>query len=165
MRRIDLPEGGWAEIRAPEDIKSVRLRRMMRSAATAVTPAMRKMPGDLPTDPEELELVDMGAIGLSYEEAEAMQRLQEITVVVFLVRWSRKEPLPTVDTIGNMDDDLFQALAKATQKDAAKYLLDDGTPDFDPNPVPEPGNPTGRDSGSTTPSSETEAPALSTPLS
>lgn len=167
MRRIDLSRGGWAELRSADEIKSVRLRRILRSASTAAIGAMRKIPDDLPKDADALAEVDMGAIGLTFDEAESLQRLQEVAVVAFLARWSLKDPLPTTATVGDMDDDLFQEIALATQADAAKFLStpDRNPPDFDPTPEDTPGNPTGRDFDSTPTSSAREEAASSSPLS
>ena len=148
MRRITLPDGGWAELRESADLK-VRHRHLLEAASVAATPAMRKLPDDLPTDPVAIAALDMGEIlakgALTFEEAHTLERLQEAVVVAFTAGWSLKDPLPTMDTVGDMATDLYDAIAEATRGEGAKAVKDIA---FEPSPENVPGDPTGRDSGS-----------------
>jgi hypothetical protein len=147
VKRIELPNGGWAEVREQQDLR-VMHRRAIQAALGAATVAISKIPAsmvDVPDDPEEraaaLEKIDMSEIpSLSMDEMLSISRVQEVAVVMFLVAWSLPEPLPTLDTVGDMNIDVFDAIAKVTQKSANALI--NGI-DFAPTPKAEPGNPTG----------------------
>jgi len=155
MRRIQLPGGGWAEIREQADLR-VQHRAQLRSAVTGSMVAMSKIPAivaSLPDDPEEraaaIAKIDMSELtahgALTFDDAQALQHVQEVAVVTFLVAWSLHEPLPTLETVGDMHIEIFDAIADATTQAAASVL--EGV-DFSPNPKVEPGNPTGNPSDS-----------------
>ena len=155
MRRITLPDGGWVELREQADLR-VKHKHMMQAAFTGAMVAMTKIPDSvvtLPEDPQEraaaiaeLDVNDLTAKGaLTFEEARSLQRVQEVAVVAFTVAWSLKEPVPTIDTVGDMREEIYDAIAETTQKEAAATMQ--GV-NFDPTPKAEPGVPTGIDNGS-----------------
>lgn len=156
MKRIDLPGGGWAEVREATDLK-IRHKHMLGSASVNAARAIGKLeaqlPEDFPKDPKlrasALEALDvtpyLASGALDFDDAQALQKIQEITVVAFLAKWSLPDAIPTVATVGDMDEDIYEAIAQATKDDAARAL---GGIDFDPTPEDEPGNPTGRGDGS-----------------
>jgi len=140
MDRVELPNGGWADIRTENEIK-VRQRKLIRSAAMAAISAVGHLPDSLPTDAVEASKVDMSTLDLSMEEADSLQAMQEATVVAFLAAWSLPEELPTMATVGDMDVVVFDALAEATAERGAKMMLADSA--HAPTPKDVPGNPTG----------------------
>lgn len=150
MRRIPLPDNGWVELREPADLR-VKHKHLMQAAYTGAMVAMNKIPdfvATLPKEPQEraaaialLDVDDLTAKGaLTFDEARSLQRVQEVTVVAFVVAWSLKEPVPNVDTVGDMREEIYDVIAEATQKDAAAALQ--GV-NFDPTPRDESGNPSG----------------------
>jgi hypothetical protein len=131
---------------------TMRHKRVIRSAGLAALAALKKveskLPKDLPTDPKErlaiVSKLDMFELGLNYEEAETFQQMQAANIVAFVADWSFKEPVPTMDTVWDMDEDRYDFIAKVTSD------LNNGVTevDFSPNPDDVPGNPTGRGGGS-----------------
>ena len=150
MRRITLPDGGWVELREKADLR-VKHTHLLQAAVTGAASAMRKLPDNLPEMPDDpaekaallatLNLDDLMANGaLTFDEARSLQRIQEVTVAVFTVAWSLKAPPPTIDTVGDMEEHVYDAIAAATKNDAAAAMA--GT-DFSPTPKDTPENPTG----------------------
>ncbi|MBU6429514.1 MAG: hypothetical protein KGR26_10915, partial [Cyanobacteria bacterium REEB65] len=122
--------------------------------------------GGLPDDPDErlkaLEKVDITTLGLSFEDADALQYMQAAAIVAGLADWSRSEPLPTMQTVWDIkDEQLYDFLSEETRRLGAVRDVD-----FDPNPHDEdPANPTGRLSDSSGSSSEQEDPEALQPIS
>ncbi len=126
MDRITLPGGGWADL---HDKPSVRGRRGIQAISIGLgKPLIDRLKGVDPT-------TDLSELGLTEAQADGMIRLGEATVVAFLAAWSLDAPLPTLSTIGDVDPDVFDALAGATaaRGSAVALSLDvspgDGTPD------------------------------------
>jgi hypothetical protein len=105
-KTVDIP-GGTAQI---SDTLSVRQRHDIESAAVAAASALDK----LPKTREELETVVEGSINLTREEARSLFVLQEATIIATLASWSLPGPIPNENTIGDMDPDVYDALAAAT---------------------------------------------------
>ncbi len=91
----------------------------------------------LPDDAKEA----MTTLGFTQAEARLFDDFQEAALVAVIGAWSLDLPLPTMDTVGDLDSAIFDAVAAATSRRAASLAapLDTG-----PTPVEEPGNPTGR---------------------
>lgn len=109
MKTVIIP-GGTVHLREQADL-SVRHRRLIEAAAVGAAPALIK----LPDDPEILESTPITELGLSRSEAEALFELQDATIIATIDSWSRAEPIPTMDTIGDLDTDTYEELAKATR--------------------------------------------------
>jgi hypothetical protein len=147
MHRIDIPGGGWVELRDPAEM-TMRHKKVIRSAGLAALAALKKaeskLPKDLPTDLKErlaiVSKLDMTELGLNFDEAESFQTMQAASIVAYVSAWSFKEPVPTMDTVWDMDEERYDFLASAT----ADLSNATAEVDFDPNPGEEPGNPTGR---------------------
>lgn len=147
-RRVELPDGQWAELRDKTEV-TVKGRRGIQVIAAGISPALQKLKqnskeGESPTD------VDMLALGLSEPEMDAFMRLGEATIVAFLASWSLPDPLPTLDTVGDMRAELFDALGEATKEDGAAVanLSLDTSPGADGTPDPKDhSGPSGRSSG------------------
>lgn len=155
MRRIDIP-GGWAEVREQADLR-VKHKHLLRAAHAAaggamdkLAPIARQLPdGPLPDDKDAmialLETLDLDALRsqgyLTFDELCSLQRIEEVAVAVFTMAWSLKAPLPTIATVGDMEDEgVYEAIAAATKKDAAAAMR--GV-DFDPNPKADENSPIG----------------------
>jgi hypothetical protein len=83
MHRIDIPGGGWVELRDPAEM-TMRHKKVIRSAGLAALAALKKaeskLPKDLPTDLKErlaiVSKLDMTELGLNFDEAESFQTMQ-----------------------------------------------------------------------------------------
>lgn len=136
MHTVEIP-GGTAEIRDRADIKE-RQRRLVQSAAMAASSVMAKLPDDLASlDTEDAEAVQtvsqaMSGVSLSAADANLLQELQDATIVALLASWTLAEPLPTLETVLDLDTDLYDALAQATKdQGVALAQATDFTPDAD----------------------------------
>lgn len=134
MRTVDIP-GGTAELREGADLK-VRHRRLIEAAAIAAGAALPK----LPTNLEELESLDIATLDLSIEETNSLFALQDATIVAAVASWTLPGPLPTLETAGDLDTAVYDALAEATREMGAATAT--GV-DFDP---PDPSSPGFEDS-------------------
>jgi hypothetical protein len=108
MKTVDIP-GGQAVLREKADIKVLH-RQLVEAAYIPATSAMEKLPGDL----EELEKFDLTTSSISRTEAQALFDLQSATIVAALASWTRSEPLPTMETVGDLDQDVYDTLSEAT---------------------------------------------------
>jgi hypothetical protein len=134
MRRITLPDDHWADLREPQtssepiDQLTVKGRRGVKiisgrlsQDARALIVAIQNMdPG--PERDTASEALD-GA--LSEDDVETLYRMQEATLAALLIDWSLDRPLPTVHTVGDLPDPLYQALvAEVATEAAAAVSLD-----------------------------------------
>ena len=129
--------GGTAVVRAPSELR-VRHRRVVESAALAAAALIQRLePGtdELPGD-------------LSAEEAGKLLTLQDATIVASLESWTLPDPLPTLETVGDLPVGVYDALAEATRRTGAELALR-GT-DFSARPIKEesPTEPSGSSNGS-----------------
>jgi hypothetical protein len=129
MRTIDIP-GGTATLRDIEDIRQ-RDKRLVLSASIAAVGALVKI-----GEQEDAETSDMTSLGLTLAEAESFADLQYAVVIAELAAWSIPEPLPTLQTIGDLKPAVYDALEEATQKDLNAIL---GVADFSPSDPTKPG--------------------------
>lgn len=123
MKTVDIP-GGTATLREKDDIK-VRQRQLVESRAVAAASALEK----LPEDRDELEGFDITQSGLTGAEADALFDLQSATIVAAIASWSLPGPIPTMDTIGDLDGDLYDELGVVTSSVGKEIVAPD---DFDP---------------------------------
>ena len=128
MSKLITIPGGTARIREPHELRQ-RHRRMVEIAAMAAAHVIAKMPEGAD---ETTKLSDIPA--LSIADAEAITNLQDVTILAVLESWSRPGPLPTLETLGDLDVDTYDALAAA-----AKDLKDVRV---DTSPSPDPQSPT-----------------------
>ncbi len=136
-RIVEIP-GGTAVLRDPDDLK-IRHRRLVESAAVAASGVLARIPQDALGDGSDPEAVAEAAAALSMTraEADAMYELQDATIVALLERWTLPDDLPTMETVGDMDPKVYDALAEATKAAGAKVAA---ATDFGPDP--EDGSPT-----------------------
>ncbi len=130
MKTVTIP-GGTASLREMHEIK-VRHRRIIETAAIAAVPALAKLPSSL----EELATAKLSELNLSKEEATSLFELQDATIVASLDSWTRPEPIPTLDTIGDLDEDVYEALSLASRDLGAAVA---SGVDFDPSDPRAPG--------------------------
>lgn len=130
MRTVDIP-GGTASLREKDDVK-VRQRQLVESRMVAAASALEKLPGEM----SELETYDITKSNLTAAEADSLFDLQSATIVAALASWSLPAPLPTMDTVGDLDQELYDALSTAT----AGLAKDVATPEiFEPGDPRAPG--------------------------
>ncbi len=132
MRRIDLPDGQWADVRDPDEI-TVRGRRPI----LAVTLALRDVLPAIAAAQAAGQPIE--TLGLTEEQYDTVLRLGEVSIVAVLAAWSLPDPLPTVDTVGDLPATLYDALSQATAPTGAVIaeqglVLDTSVGDGSPDP-------------------------------
>ena len=110
MRTIKIP-GGTAALREKHEIK-VRHKRLIESATIGAAVAMAK----LPSDQAELEAASLADLELTSAEADGLFALQDATIIATLSAWSLPEPIPTLATLGDLDPDVYDALAEGSRE-------------------------------------------------
>lgn len=130
-RVVAIP-GGTAFIRSNDEVR-VRDKRRVEAASLDLLPLAAKLGNK---DVDDLKLTEMAELGLTSEDIERVNRMQDLTILAYLGQWNRKdEPLPTLETIGDLDEATYKVLADET-KEAGSALA--SKTDFDP---PDPGTP------------------------
>lgn len=174
MRTIEIPEvknlddtirrPAWsARLRENDEIK-VRHRRLIENAGIAAARPMAKIEQQK-REGKDVGGLDMTELDLDAVEADRVMALQDAVIVATLASWTLDEPLPTLETVGDMDTDVYEALAKATREQGAAIAT---SVDFEPKPD-DPGfeqSPTSPSGGSEEPlRDEQEHDSLSAPAS
>jgi hypothetical protein len=126
MKTVEIP-GGNAQLREKHEIK-VRHRRLVESASVGAAVALSK----LPSDEAELEAATLADLGLTTDEADGLFKLQDATIVAALDSWTLPDPIPTLATVGDLDPDVYDALAEATRELGTAIATEES---FDP-PAP-----------------------------
>jgi hypothetical protein len=108
MKTVDIPDG-TACLREKSDIKN-KHQRLVQAAAVAAAPLIAKLPQDVVArgSMTEREVMSLGA---SRHEVESLFELQDATIIAVLDSWTLPQELPTMDTLGDLDPDLYQALS------------------------------------------------------
>lgn len=135
-RKIEIP-GGFASLRAPQDVKQ-KARRRLEMASIKASPifgkinearrvASEKRGRDV--DPSEISLIDLG---LSPEEFDALYEVQTATILAYLESWTLERDLPaSADDLDDLPSGLYDALRAATASDGADAVA---PVDFSPDP-------------------------------
>lgn len=111
MRIIEV-EGGTVTFRDREEI-TVRHRQALERAGVAAGSALAKVPDDK-TQPGGKDWQALGRAGLTDAEWEAVQNLQNRTILLLLLEWSFPEPVPkTLDDVLDMPASRFDLLERA----------------------------------------------------
>lgn len=165
---VEIP-GGTAVLREPHEMRG-RDRNLIKAAAMAASSAIAKMPADVQEGKREGESDEDAALRLSArtaelhltrQEAAALLELREAAMIASLVSWTRDEPLPTMDTLGDLPGDLYDALDAAIG--GAAGALSAATPDFSPTSKMDEEVPTGSSGSSDGPSTaDPESPSIPT---
>jgi|APFre7841882654_1041346.scaffolds.fasta_scaffold03204_8 hypothetical protein len=154
--KVDIP-GGFAILREQHELRG-RDRMLIKAAAMAAAPAIEKMPttvteGQREDETEEEAQQRMAAevttLNLTWQESMALLELRQATMIACLKEWSLPLPLPTMDTVGDLDADLYDALDTAIGGVTTAVAA---ATDFDPQPGKE--NPTGNSKSSGSPSKD-----------
>lgn len=134
MSKIDLPDGGWAELRAPEKVPE-RLRRPVVRAQTrmagnsAVMDAVNNASPEAANDPKESSEI-MAALG---DFMPVMDELNDLIVVALVSEWSLAAPV-SMESLLDCDADVYDALRKACAPHMGAMMPDfsvDGVEDKD----------------------------------
>lgn len=159
---IDIP-GGRAILRDQNELKQ-RHRRDIELAALAAQGVFTKLTA-AGFDPAAPDAAAFSKVTLSRSEWAATLELQDATILAFLQEWTLPVPLPTWDTLGDLDTDVYDALKEATAKlGAGTAVL---AVDFAPSDPTAPGfseTPTS-DSASSDSNSKDEPESEPTPMS
>lgn len=139
--KVDLPNGGWAEIKDPEELTN-RDRKLLRRYVLGMRATREKLlaagitPGVTPADlsPEEEERLE-GL--LDADELDAISNVQGAFIVAYTASWSLDGPLPTMDTVDDLPGPVFDKLADATAD------LGDGSLEVSPDQALDADSPTG----------------------
>jgi hypothetical protein len=139
--KVDLPDGGWAEIRDPAELttrqRSVVRRYMvpmarMRDKFAGMTAAK---PDATPEEQSEAILASIEAVGA--DGLDDMDAMYAAFIVTYLAGWSLDRPLPTTpDAALDLPGSLFDTLTRAC------INLGDGAVDFSVDGAVDPASPT-----------------------
>lgn len=147
MRRVELPDGQWADLRDPDEVTTGAKRRVLIIGAS-LSEAMKKL--QVAAEEAGGEVDPTADVGLTPEEAEGFLRMQDASIVALLAAWSYPDPLPTLDNVTDMPSGRYDALVAASTQsaiDIANLGLDMGT-----GGAPDPKDRTGGSGRSGTPS-------------
>ena len=113
--------GGQAVFRDMEDMRG-RDRNLIKAAAAAATGYFSKLPpevmepgpeGETPEEMVARTTPLLEGLAFTWQENLAMLELRQATVVAMLQSWTLDRPLPTMDTIGDLEGDLYDSLDEA----------------------------------------------------
>lgn len=139
MRTIEIP-GGTARIKEQKDLRG-RDTKLIKAASLAASNVLSKIPDDIRPKPDEDKQVAgermqnyLKEHPLEVNAAEAMKvlDLRESVMVAYLASWTLELPLPTMETVGDLPDDIYQALDDAVGGDALNAAS--SSVNFDVNP-------------------------------
>lgn len=138
---VEIP-GGEATLR--DKIVSERHHRQLERAGMKVSAVLRKIQAltgeDLEENSSDMEGNAAKAIAalndappLNDDELDLLYELQDTIIIIFLQSWTLPDPLPTLETIQDLDRETYMALSEATKTLGAEAVS--STPDFSPTPV------------------------------
>ena len=153
MKTVEIP-GGNAQLREKHEIK-VRHRRLVESASVGAAVALAK----LPSDEAELEAATLADLDLTTDEADGLFKLQDATIVAALDSWTLPDPIPTLATVGDLDPDVYDALAEATRELGTAIATEENFDPPAPNSEEFASSPTDRSGDSEEPLRDAEASA------
>jgi hypothetical protein len=139
MHPIQIP-GGIAQIKDQKDLRG-RDSKLIKAYALAAQSVLLKIPEEARPKPGESkeeagkrmqEYLETHPVQMSGEEGMRMLDMKESVMVAYLASWTLEIPLPTMETIGDLPDDVYQALDDAVGGDAIKVAA--ASVDFDVNP-------------------------------
>lgn len=119
MKTVELPGGHTATLRDDNEMLG-RGKRTMRAAMMGAAGLYAKLPtlqAGPPKDPEADGAAFMSQVSdeiraahLDASDWEALERLREASVVALFESWTLPLPAPTMETIGTLDGDTYDAL-------------------------------------------------------
>ena len=140
-RKVDLPGGGWANIKDPEELTN-RDRKLLRRHAFGAVELGDKLrglgvkPGTKPQDIPD-DLAEQVAKAITPDDWDTLSDSQGAFIVAYTAEWSLDRPLPTMDDVDDLPGPIFDALAVATAD------LGDGSLEVTVDDQQDPGSPTG----------------------
>ncbi|MHB8671100.1 MAG: hypothetical protein ACYDAD_11200 [Acidimicrobiales bacterium] len=123
--RVELSNGGWAELRPPSEVAE-RNRRKIQLAMFRVSAETREA---LATTGEDRVQAVSGA--LKAEDVGVLYEINDLLIVALVKAWSLQTPaLPlTLETVGDLTGADYDALLKATSVHVSAMMPDFGTED------------------------------------
>lgn len=109
---IPIP-GGYAVFR--ENLK-VRQRRLIETAGIQAVRALGKLPNEVTKGEIDPTTVALDALDLSDSEADSIFFIQDAAILAYLESWTLDRPLPTKETIGDLEVELYDALVEGARK-------------------------------------------------
>lgn len=151
MRTVEIP-GGVARFRDRSEIRG-RDSKLVKAATLAAANVLAKLPEEATIKPGETEqeaanrlqevLKDM-KLELTMAEAQKLLDLKETIVIAYLASWTLELPLPTLETIGDLPENIYDALDAAVGGEVVNVAT--SGVNFDVNP--DQNSPTGPSLGS-----------------
>ncbi len=136
MQTVPIP-GGTANFRERghdeipgRSVKLIRAAALAAASELADYPQLFEPPREGETDEQRQERLgeSLKDMVLSTEQAMSWDNVREATAVAMLASWSLDRPLPTLATIGDLPEDLYDALLTAVGGVSAGELETDFTP-------------------------------------
>ena len=117
--------GGTAFFRDPADMRE-RHRRVIRTAFAPMAGAFEKVPRDIAEravgegDAAQAARQQAGAIvaaamARTRLDANALLEMRDAVIVALLESWTLRDPLPTMETLGDLPPDLYDALSEGAE--------------------------------------------------
>lgn len=139
---VDIP-GGTATLRDPAELKE-RHRRLLQTAMIPLAKLFQQLPEGLLEQSSgrgpEAEIARakaerlMAAAVTTRQEGTAFAEMGDAVIVALLEDWTLDAPLPTMDTILDLEPPVYAALEKAA-RNLTPAVMKSATPtDFGPNP-------------------------------
>src|SRR5258708_1275941 len=154
MRTVDIP-GGIAKFKTREELRG-RDTKLIKAAVISAQSAIEKLGDDAEkkkgeTDEQAAKRLTAALrekkISFTTEEAMSILNMREAVVVAYLHSWTldgvTSVPLPTLETIGDLPDKLYEALDEAVGGELLNV-----TTGQDFSPSPDQSSPTGPSSAS-----------------
>jgi hypothetical protein len=136
--------GGTATLRDPAELRE-RHRRLIQTAMTPLASVFAKLPPELleaaagkgPAAEKaraKAEKLQASAV-TTRQEAAAILELKDAVIVALLKDWDLDLPLPDMDTVQDLDHDLYEALDKATFALTPAVMGATTPTNFEPQPL------------------------------
>lgn len=165
MKTIPIP-GGAATFRESEELRG-RDRKIIKAAAHAAVFTAAKLPpsviaarddGEPVEELEQRVRADAASVSMNMADMLTFEDVREVAVIATLASWTLDRPLPTLETIGDLPGDLYEALLDA----AAPLPASADDTDFSPTRDKEsPTSPSGSSNGDSEGEVMSESPTTS----
>lgn len=114
MQVVEIP-GGTASLRERHELR-MRQRRLIEAAGIVALPALRKLPEEVKEGKKDAATIAAAQVELTREEIQSLFDLQNATIVATLASWTLDLEVPTIDTVEDLNPELYEALSNATKK-------------------------------------------------
>lgn len=122
MKREFLKDGNWIDVRDKDEV-TVKGRRGIQAISLGLKDLLNAVSSGQDGEAGEA-VIKISDLSLTEEQADAMLRLQEATIVALIAEWSFPEPAPTLATVGDMPGGRFDEIAELTKGVGADIALD-----------------------------------------